>query len=70
MSHHLVYGKFLEDLDVTTRAHDDLDVDSEVFVSTHKALQGRRLDGRADREGFSFQLTKIQELTKSTSCMV
>ena len=63
MSHHVAHGKILEGLEVTTRAHDDFDASSEVFLSTHKAPQGRRFDGRADREGFSFQLTKIQELT-------
>ena len=63
MSHHLGYGKFLEDLDVTTLAPGNLDEGSAVVVSTRKGARGLPFDGRAHREGFSFQLSKIQELT-------
>ena len=42
MSHHVAHGKILEGLEVTTRAHDDFDASSEVFLSTHKAGGRRR----------------------------
>ena len=51
-------------------ARDDFDASSEVVASTPLGAQGHPLEGRAHREGFSFQLTQIQELTMDQIVMV